>query len=117
MLDARKAEDLGTLNPVPWAFILANCVGWLHYSFVTNNKYVFWSNAPGAVLGTFFTLTAVGLGTADQRRQIETVVVCSAGVHVARAGVLGARRGQRRGPGARREASRAASPSRRGRRV
>lgn len=75
VLEARKNGSLGDLNPVPWAFILANCIAWLHYSFCVSNPYAFASNALGAVLGLFFTLTGVALGTPSQRNQLMAVAV------------------------------------------
>ena len=35
VLGARRAGSLGDLNPVPWAFVLVNCLAWLHYSYLT----------------------------------------------------------------------------------
>ena len=62
---ARTAKNLGALNPLPFAFTFANCVGWLHYGFVCRNHYVFWSNALGCVLGLLYTTTALKLGCPD----------------------------------------------------
>ena len=60
---ARTSKQLGALNPLPFAFTFANCLGWLHYGFVCRNHYVFWSNALGCVLGLLYTTTALKLGS------------------------------------------------------
>lgn len=83
VLDARKNGNLGDLNPVPWAFILANCIAWLHYSYVVQNPYAFASNALGAVLGLFFTLTGVALGSPSQRNQLTAVAVVTSAASIA----------------------------------
>ena len=62
---ARTSKQLGALNPLPFAFTFANCLGWLHYGFVCRNHYVFWSNALGCVLGLLYTTTALKLGCPD----------------------------------------------------
>ena len=63
---ARTSKQLGALNPLPFAFTFANCLGWLHYGFVCRNHYVFWSNALGCVLGLLYTTTALKLGCGNQ---------------------------------------------------
>lgn len=42
-----KRGSLGSLNPTPWAFMTGNCIGWIAYSFVTLDLFVFFANAPG----------------------------------------------------------------------
>jgi solute carrier family 50 (sugar transporter) len=40
--DVQKAIErgsLGDLNPLPWAFMLGNCFGWLTYSVLINVRY------------------------------------------------------------------------------
>lgn len=75
VLSARRDKSLGDLNPIPWAFVFGNCVSWLHYSYVVANPYAFASNALGALIGLFYTLTAVSYGSADQRATVEKVAV------------------------------------------
>lgn len=75
VLSARRTGNLGELNPVPWAFIFANCAAWLHYSYVIANPYAFFSNALGALLGLFYTLTAMSYGTPAQRATVEKVCI------------------------------------------
>lgn len=83
VLAARRAGDLGSLNPTPWAFILVNCLAWLHYGYLNGNPYIYWSNAPGCLLGLFFTLTGASLGSPAQVAAMEKVAVGFAAVHVA----------------------------------
>ena len=37
----RCAGRLGDLNPTPWAVMLGNCCGWVTYSILINNLFVF----------------------------------------------------------------------------
>jgi len=64
----RKAERdgrLGNLNPTPWAFMLGNCCGWVTYSFLINNLFVFFGNAPGFCLSVWLNLQAIKLQYGD----------------------------------------------------
>ena len=85
---ARTSKQLGALNPLPFAFTFANCVGWLHYGFVCRNHYVFWSNALGCVLGLLYTTTALKLGCPDV---VERVAVGGLVIHIGAAYVTGLR--------------------------
>ncbi|KAJ8602038.1 hypothetical protein CTAYLR_002736 [Chrysophaeum taylorii] len=75
VVGARSASSLGDLNPLPWAFTLVNCLAWLHYAFVVRNKYAFFSNALGVLLGLFYTMTGMAYGSKSQRSQLEAVAV------------------------------------------
>ena len=85
---ARTSKQLGALNPLPFAFTFANCVGWLHYGFVCRNHYVFWSNALGCVLGLLYTTTALKLGCPDV---VERVAVGGLVIHICAAYATGLR--------------------------
>ena len=85
---ARTEKNLGALNPLPFAFTFANCVGWLHYGFVCRNHYVFWSNALGCVLGLLYTTTALKLGCPDV---VERVAVGGLVIHICAAYATGLR--------------------------
>ena len=85
---ARTSKQLGALNPLPFAFTFANCLGWLHYGFVCRNHYVFWSNALGCVLGLLYTTTALKLGCPDV---VERVAVGGLVIHICAAYATGLR--------------------------
>lgn len=61
ILEARKNNDLGTLNPIPFAVIVFNCIGWVIYAVMIKNYYILFANAPGLVLGMFFCMTSLQL--------------------------------------------------------
>jgi solute carrier family 50 protein (sugar transporter) len=61
ILNARSSKDLGTLNPVPFAVIIFNCIGWMTYGIMIRDYFVFWSNLPGLCFGTFFSLSSLQL--------------------------------------------------------
>lgn len=44
---------------LPYPAILANCVGWVCYSFVKPNGFILAPNAPGVLIGLFYMLTCL----------------------------------------------------------
>ena len=52
---------LGDLNPTPWAFMLGNCLGWITYSFLLQNLFIFFANAPGFLVAIWLNLCAAKL--------------------------------------------------------
>lgn len=70
--DVRKATkrgDLGPLNPTPWAVMLGNCLGWVIYSFLINNYFVFFANAPGFLLAMYFNIQTFKLQSMQRHAQ------------------------------------------------
>lgn len=61
ILKASRKGSLGNLNPTPWAFTLGNCCGWMIYSFITYNLWLFFGNAPGFCLSIWFNMEALKL--------------------------------------------------------
>ena len=55
------AGDLGELNPKPWAFMLGNCFGWVTYSILIRNFFVFFANVFGFLFAVWLNLQAVQL--------------------------------------------------------
>ena len=64
---AVERGSLGALNPTPWAFMLGNCCGWVVYSFILQNYFIFFANAPGFLLSVYYCLSAVKLQYEDHR--------------------------------------------------
>lgn len=64
---AVERGSLGDLNPTPWAFMTGNCLGWVTYSFILQNLFIFFANAPGFVLSVWFNMCAVKLQYEDHR--------------------------------------------------
>lgn len=63
--EAVKRGSLGDLNPTPWSFMLGNCLGWVMYSYILHNLFIFFANAPGFVLSVYFNMCAVKLQYQD----------------------------------------------------
>lgn len=61
MLRCKRLGSLGDMNPLPFPVVLANCVSWIIYSILIEDYFLFFSNAPGAMVGMYFTLVAYGL--------------------------------------------------------
>lgn len=78
VLRARSERVLGDLNPLPFTTLTANCVGWVAYSFVTDDALVYWPNALGFLLGMFYTFSCYGLADTKTRdRQLAIVLFFS----------------------------------------
>ena len=59
--DAIEEGQLGDLNPTPWAFMMGNCAGWVTYSILRQNLFIFFGNAPGFCLSLWLNLGAAKL--------------------------------------------------------
>ena len=58
---ANRNGTLGSLNPTPWAMMTGNCLGWVAYSYIIRNFFVFLGNAPGFLLSVWLNLSAAKL--------------------------------------------------------
>jgi solute carrier family 50 (sugar transporter) len=65
----QQRGQLGDLNPTPWAFMLGNCCGWVTYSFLRQNYWIFFANAPGFVLSVYLNMGAAKLQYQGHRAQ------------------------------------------------
>mmetsp|Transcript_32710 Transcript_32710/g.80597 ORF Transcript_32710/g.80597 Transcript_32710/m.80597 type:complete len:269 (+) Transcript_32710:151-957(+) len=61
MLRCKRAGGLGDMNPMPFPVVMANCLAWIAYSLIIEDYFLFFSNAPGCMVGVYFTLVAYGL--------------------------------------------------------
>ena len=57
---------LGHINPTPWAVMTGNCIGWLIYSYLINNLFLFFANAPGLILSVWLNMAAAKLQYSDR---------------------------------------------------
>jgi solute carrier family 50 protein (sugar transporter) len=58
---------LDALNPLPWAFMLGNCIGWITYSILIQNIFVLMANAPGLLLSVYYNMQALKLQFHEDR--------------------------------------------------
>jgi solute carrier family 50 protein (sugar transporter) len=58
---AVKVGNLADLNPTPWAFMMGNTVGWLAYSFITGDLFVFFANVFGVLISIYLNIGAMKL--------------------------------------------------------
>lgn len=63
--EAVKRGTLGSLNPTPWAVMTGNCTGWVAYSYIIQNQFMFWANAPGLIISVWLNLSAAKLQYCD----------------------------------------------------
>ena len=60
-LERKRQGDLGNFNPLPYPVILANCASWIAYSLYIDDYFLFFANAPGILVGVYFTMVGYGL--------------------------------------------------------
>lgn len=75
---AVKVGKLADLNPTPWAFMLGNTVGWVAYSFITGDLFVFFANVFGVLISIFLNIGAMKL------QYYEEVVKASSSIQMIR---------------------------------
>ena len=61
VLNASRDGSLGDLNATPFVFMLGNCIGWIGYSFLIDNIYVFLPNGPALILAIWLNIQAIKL--------------------------------------------------------
>lgn len=64
--EAVSRGTLGSLNPTPWAVMTGNCTGWVTYSYLIENQFLFWANAPGLVISIWLNMAAAKLQYCDR---------------------------------------------------
>jgi solute carrier family 50 (sugar transporter) len=50
--------SLGNLNPVPWAVMSGNCLGWLIYAHFAHDPFILASNIPGILVSVWLNVGA-----------------------------------------------------------
>ena len=77
MLRCKRDGALGDMNPGPFPVVLANCVGWMGYSLLIHDYFLFFGNAPASMVGMYFTLVGYGLSAPDSetRKLMERLVM------------------------------------------
>lgn len=58
---ALRVGNLGPLNPIPWAIMSGNCVGWCAYASYTHDPFILASSLPGLRLSIWLNLGAAQL--------------------------------------------------------
>ncbi|KAI9222350.1 sugar efflux transporter for intercellular exchange-domain-containing protein [Blastocladiella britannica] len=75
VLRVRRAQALGSLNPIPFAFIYINAAIWIMYGIYTRDIFVLAPNLLGILFGNFFVRSTYGYATASQRKVMDVVLV------------------------------------------
>lgn len=70
IIAASRKNDIGPLNPIPLAFMIANCLGQVYYGLLIKNWFVFSANGPGFIIGVYYTLEAYALSTQHMRKRV-----------------------------------------------
>lgn len=58
---ALASKEQGTLNPVPWAVMTGNCLGWCVYGYYTHDPFMLASNFPGLIVSLWLNIGAAKL--------------------------------------------------------
>ncbi|EJK53674.1 hypothetical protein THAOC_26838 [Thalassiosira oceanica] len=61
LAECLKDGDMKSVNGTPWIFMTGNTIGWLAYSYVTLDIYVFLANAPGLMISIWLNFGAMKL--------------------------------------------------------
>jgi solute carrier family 50 protein (sugar transporter) len=64
---ATARGQLDDLNPLPWAFMLGSCIGWIAYSVLIQNIFVLVSTLPGLLLSVYYNMQAIKLQFHEDR--------------------------------------------------
>lgn len=68
---ALKKGRLDELNPIPWAVMTGNCLGWAAYGYYTKDPFVLAANLPGIVLSLWLNLGASKLQYCELRDELK----------------------------------------------
>ena len=82
VLLASREGNLGHLNPTPWAVMMGKCLGWLTYSIMIGNMYVFIPNALGYILSIWLNVQAIKLNYENYRSgEMQTAIIAALEEH------------------------------------
>lgn len=59
VMTARKNRHLGNVNPIPFAIMFVNNLGFVVYGSLLSNYYIFFSSVFGVLLSLFYTITCL----------------------------------------------------------
>ncbi|KAK9841134.1 hypothetical protein WJX74_000479 [Apatococcus lobatus] len=62
-LNVKRTGQLGGLNPVPFAAMVAVTAGWVAYASVKENYFVLLANGPGLIIGVFLVMSLQGFAS------------------------------------------------------
>lgn len=66
----REKGTIGSLNPLPYPIVAANCVSWMMYGAISGNYWVYCPNFTGLFAGAYYGATAYAL-SAESRPTME----------------------------------------------
>jgi solute carrier family 50 protein (sugar transporter) len=69
VLSCRRSRTLGKVNPLPYAIIVHNCIGWVAYGILKLDYFIFFANAPGLVLGLYYCVTCLSVLNIDNNSE------------------------------------------------
>lgn len=75
---ALKSENLGEMNNTPFFVTILNCIGWVIYSVLQRDFYIFFANAPGIILGFYYALESmlIGINNKNNNKNILNPQLC-----------------------------------------
>ncbi len=71
ILQIRNSRELGDTNPLPFVVTILNCIGWVIYSCLRKDVFIFLANISGLCLGLFYTLNCMGVLVQNTKPQGE----------------------------------------------
>ncbi|BDA45870.1 probable sugar transporter SWEET1 [Coccomyxa sp. Obi] len=78
VLAVRNKREIGDLNPLPFAASILNCSGWIVYTVLVRNWYVFCCDAPGLLCSLWMTFSLYPYATLRVQNQLNAFIVLTA---------------------------------------
>ena len=77
ILDCRRVQHLGDLNPLPFPLLYGNSAGMIIYSVVIQNPFMFAGNIGALLLSVFYVFTVYDLAECSSIRRRLDILMCS----------------------------------------
>ncbi|CAL5222957.1 g5398 [Coccomyxa viridis] len=78
VLAVRSGQHLGDLNPLPFAATILNCSGWVVYTVLVRNWFVFISDVPGLLCSIWMTFSLYPYASPSVQNQLNAFIVLAA---------------------------------------
>lgn len=69
LMQSLERGSLRELNPTPWALMTGHAIGWVYYSFLISDFFIFAANAPGLLVSMWLNTNACKLQYLNQMKQ------------------------------------------------
>ncbi|EIE20720.1 hypothetical protein COCSUDRAFT_54208 [Coccomyxa subellipsoidea C-169] len=78
VLAVRNKRELGDLNPLPFAATILNCSGWIVYTVLVRNWYIFCTDCPGLLCSIWMTFSLYPYASHRVQNQLNAFIILTA---------------------------------------